>query len=189
MTRVKKQLPALAALVDFWWQGVWQDLEHAAISPLWQQWAQEALPPRRYWERQMTRTRCTWRKAKMQRVLERGRGQFDTHAITRGLPPQVLEDWQAWATHQVYAFQRASSGVEGRNGCLAQLHHNQRGLPTHRYKVWTVLHNFDCHAAVWYDTRLRFFRRAFPDLFETVLSTINALPRPRQRQCGAVLRH
>ena len=25
------------------------------------------------------------------------------------------------------------------NGTLAQLHHNQRGLPTQRYKVWTVL--------------------------------------------------
>jgi len=25
MQKVRKQLPALAALVDFWWQGVWQD--------------------------------------------------------------------------------------------------------------------------------------------------------------------
>jgi hypothetical protein len=30
---------------------------------------------------------------------------------------------------------------------LAQLHHHQRGLPQRRYKVWTVLHNFDCRAA------------------------------------------
>ena len=35
MTKVRKQLPALAALVDFWWAGVRQDLAHAALSPLW----------------------------------------------------------------------------------------------------------------------------------------------------------
>jgi hypothetical protein len=27
MTKVRKQVPALAALIDFWWQGVQQDLE------------------------------------------------------------------------------------------------------------------------------------------------------------------
>jgi Family of unknown function (DUF6399)/IclR helix-turn-helix domain len=189
MTKVKKQLPALAALVDFWWHGVRQDLEHAASSPLWQQWAQEALLPRRYWEHQMTRTRCARRKARLQRALESVRVKFDTHAITRCLPPQVLEDWQAWATHQVYAFHRASSAVEGRNGCLAQLHHNQRGLPTHRYKVWTVLHNFDCHAADGTTPASRFFRRPFPDLFETVLSHIEALPQPRRRKRQVALCH
>jgi len=36
MTKVTRQLPDVAALVDFWWQGVQRDLEHAAISPLWQ---------------------------------------------------------------------------------------------------------------------------------------------------------
>jgi len=33
--------------------------------------------------------------------------------------------------------------VEGRNGYLSQMQHNHRGLPTRRYQVWTVLHNFD----------------------------------------------
>src|SRR5207248_8107761 len=92
-----------------------------------------------------------------------------------------LADWKAWATEQVTAFQRTSSAVEGRNGALAQLHHNQRGLPKQRYKVWTVLHNFDCRAPDGTTPAVRFFRRTFPDLFETVLSQIDALPRPRKR--------
>ena len=79
------------------------------------------------------------------------------------------------------AFQRASSAVEGRNGSLSQMHHNHRGLPKQRYKVWTVLHNFDCRAADGTTPASRFFRRAFPDLFETVLSNIDDLPRPRKR--------
>src|SRR5712691_7548395 len=181
MTKVKKQLPAVATLVDFWWQGVRQDLEHAAVSPPWQRWAQEVLLPRRYWEHQVTRTRCARRKAKMPRVLERVRAGFDAHVFTRSLPPQALADWQTWATQHVSAFQRASSAVEGRNGALAQLHHHQRGLPKRRDKVWTVLHTFDCRAPDGTTPAARFFRREFPDLFETVLSKINALPRPRKR--------
>jgi hypothetical protein len=189
MKKVKKQLPDLAALVDFWWAGVQQDLEHAAISCLWGTWAQETLLPKVYWEHQVTRTRCARRKAKMQQALEVVNGTFATHALTRCLPPRVLGDWHAWAIRQVHAFQRASSAVEGRNGCLAQLHHNQRGLPRHRYRVWTVLHNFDCRAADGMTPASRFFRRAFPDLFETILPTIGALPRPRQRKGAPVLSH
>ena len=146
MTKVKKQLPALAALVDFWWAGVEQDLAQAARSAPGRRWARELLLPWVYWEHQVARTRCAQRKAKRQRILALVHAEFAPHVLTRSLPPQALEDWQAWATHQVRAFQRASSAVEGRNGCLAQLHHHQRGLPPLRDKVWTVLHNLDCHA-------------------------------------------
>jgi Family of unknown function (DUF6399)/IclR helix-turn-helix domain len=189
LKKVTKHVPALAALVDFWWAGVHQDLEHAAISPLWRTWAQEALLPMVYWRHQITRTRCARRKTTMQQALEGVQATFAQHTITQCLPRQALEDWHAWATRQVQAFQRASSAVEGRNGTLAQLHHNQRGLPKQRYKVWAVLHNFDGRAADGTTPAARFFRRAFPDLFETVFSHIGALPQPRQRKRAVVLRH
>jgi Family of unknown function (DUF6399)/IclR helix-turn-helix domain len=181
MKKVRKQLPALAALVDFWWQGVWQDVEPFALSPFWRQWVQECLLPRVYWEYQVAHTRCARRKAQMGQALEAVRATFDTHAITRRLDRQVRADWQAWARRRVQAFARASSAVEGRNGYLSQMHHNQRGLPKRRYKVWTVLHNFDGRAADGTTPAARFFGRSFPDLFETVFSHIDALPRPRQR--------
>jgi hypothetical protein len=102
---------------------------------------------------------------------------------------QVLAAWHAWATDRVRVFQRASSAVEGRNGILAQLHHNQRGLPKQQYKVWTVLYNFDCRAVDGTTPASRFFRRTFPDLFETVFSHIDVLPRPRQRKDEVALCH
>ena len=68
-----------------------------------------------------------------------------------------------WAAEQAKAFQRASSAVEGRNGYLSQMHHNHRGLPKRRYKVWTVLHNFDCRASDGTTPASRFFRRGFPE--------------------------
>jgi Family of unknown function (DUF6399)/IclR helix-turn-helix domain len=180
MTKVRKHVPALAALVDFWWQGVHQDLEPFLLSSRWRQWVHECLLPMVYWDHQMGRTRCRQRKAKIQEALEAVRAAFDRHTITQRLAPRVLAEWQAWATERVKAFQRASSAVEGRNGLLSQLHHNQRGVPKRRYKGWTVLHNFDCRAADGTTPATRFFRREFPDLFETVLSYVEALPRARQ---------
>jgi hypothetical protein len=181
MTTGRKQIPALAALVDFWWEGVRQDMGHADISPLWRQWAEEVLLPLVYWEYQVAHTRCARRKAKIRQGLEAMHGVFSHHALTQCLPPHALQEWHVWATQRVKAFQRTSSAVEGRNGYLSQMHHNHRGLPKQRYKVWTVLHNFDCHAADGTTPASRFFRRTFPDLFETVLSHIDDLPQPRKR--------
>jgi hypothetical protein len=189
MRKVRKQIPALAALVDFWWQGVQQDLAPFLLSPRWRQWVYEGLLPMVYWDRQMARTRCRRRKAKIQAAWETVRAAFTQHALTQRLAPAVLAEWQAWATDRVNAFQRASSAVEGRNGYLSQMHHNQRGLPKRRYKVWTVLHNFDCRAADGTTPASRFFRRTFPDLFETVLSPIEALPQPRRRKPQGALKH
>jgi hypothetical protein len=186
--KVRNQLPALAALVDFWWEGIGQALEQATISAPWRQWARECLLPWVYWEHQIAHTRCPRRKAKLRRAWETVRVALHTHALTLGLPAQALEDWYTWATQQVHAFQRASSAVEGRNGALAQLHHNQRGLPKQRYKVWTVLHNFDCRAPDGTTPAARFFRRGFPDLFEAIVPHIDTLARPRQRKRSSGLR-
>jgi hypothetical protein len=131
----RHQLPALAALIDFWWAGVEQDWEQAAISAPWRTWARELLLPWVYWEHQVAHTRCARRKATMWQAGEVVRAAFHAHAFTRRLPVPVLEAWHTWATPQVLAFQRTSSAVEGRNGVLAQLHHKQRGLPKRRYKV------------------------------------------------------
>jgi hypothetical protein len=36
--KVRTQVPALATLVDWWWQGVYRDLEPCALSPSWRRW-------------------------------------------------------------------------------------------------------------------------------------------------------
>jgi hypothetical protein len=189
LKKVRTQLPALAALVDFWWQGVRQALEPFVLSPPWGQWVHTCLLPTIYWDYQVARTRCRRRKARIRQTLEAVRTAFERHPITLRLAPHVLAAWQGWAIDRVKSFQRTSSAVEGRHGYLAQLHHHQRGLPKHRYKVWTVLHNFDCRAPDGTTPAARFFRRAFPDLFETVLAYIEALPQPRRRKCQVALCH
>ncbi|MBI4087160.1 hypothetical protein HY416_04270 [Candidatus Kaiserbacteria bacterium] len=182
LEKVRKQLAGVAALVDVWWQEVWHDVQsQVALTSQWRGWVAECVLPLMYWQEQLARTRCPRRKAKLFEALQTVEEAMETHPLTRQLAPEVLAGWKVWAAEHARGFQRASSAVEGRNGALPQLHHNQRGLPKRRYKVWTVLHNFDCRAADGSTPASRFFRHEFPDLFETVLSKIDDVPRSRQR--------
>jgi DNA-binding transcriptional ArsR family regulator len=189
LDKVRQQLAGISALVDCWWQTVRQDLTPLAMTPRWTQWAEDVLLPLMYWQEQLRRTRHRGHKAQIARVLQAVEEAFVQHACTRQLTPAVLAGWKAWAAEHARAFQRASSAVEGRNGYLSQMQHNHRGLPLRRYQVWTVLHNFDCRAADGTTPASRFFRRSFPDLFESVLAQIDELPMPRQRRQALVASH
>jgi hypothetical protein len=188
MDKVRQQLAGVSALGDMWWQGVWHDVQHLALTPMWQRWMAEVLLRLMYWQQQAARTRGPRRKAPILQACPALQATFETHPMTQRLAPEVLADWQAWAAERAQTFQRASSAVEGRNGYLAQMHHNHRGLPKRRYKVWTVVQNFDGRAPDGTTPASRFFRRSFPDLFETVLSQVGDLPRPRNRMRAVALR-
>jgi hypothetical protein len=187
LDKVRKQLAGISALVDFWWQTVRQDMAQMAMTPRWTTWVEECLLPLMYWQEQLRRTRCPVQKAQIALMLQVVEDAFERHACTWQLKPELLAGWKAWAGEHARTFQRASSAVEGRNGYLSQMQHNHRGLPTRRYPVWTVLHNFDCRAVDGTTPASRFFRRSFPDLFESVLSQIEALPMPRQRRQAFVV--
>jgi len=182
LDKVRKQLAGISALVDLWWQTVRQDLTQLAMTPRWTQWAEDVLLPLMYWQEQLRRTRHRGQKAQIALVLQAVEEAFERHPGTRQLTPELLAGWKKWAGEHARAFQRASSAVEGRNGYLSQMQHNHRGLPMRRCQVWTVLHNFDCQAADGTTPATRFFRRSFPDLFESVLSQLDELPMPRQRR-------
>jgi hypothetical protein len=68
LDKVRKQLADVSALVDFWWQTVWHDLEHMAMPPRWTQWVEELLLPLMYWQEHLSRTRCPEQKAQIARV-------------------------------------------------------------------------------------------------------------------------
>jgi Family of unknown function (DUF6399) len=189
LAKVRKQRAGLSALVDVWWQTGHQDLAQMAMTPKWTQWTDALLLPLMYWHEQLRRTRCPGHKAQIALVLQAVEEAFERHPCTLKLTPEVLAGWKAWAGEHARALQRASSAVEGRNGSLSQMPHNHRGLPTRRYQVWTALHNFDGRAGDRTTPAARFFRRAFPDLFESVLSQIDELPMPRQRRQALAASH
>jgi hypothetical protein len=189
LDKVHQQLAGLAAVIDVWWQTVRQNVHsQIALTPRWTTWVEAHLLPLMYWQDQVSRARGRRRKAQLIEVLEAVQAAFEAHSLTAQLPPEVLAGWKVWAAEHARTFRRASSAVEGRNGYLSQMHHNHRGLPKRRYQVWSALHNFDCRASDGSTPASRFFRREFPDLFETVLAQIEELPQARKRQSAIALR-
>lgn len=188
LDKVRKQLASLAVVIDVWWQTVRHDVHsQITLTPMWTAWVEAHLLPLMYWQEQVSRARGRQRKAQLVQVLEAVQAAFEAHPLTAQLPPEVLAGWKAWAAEHAKTFQRASSAVEGRNGYLSQMHHNHRGLPRRHYQVWSALHNFDCKASDGSTPASRFFRREFPDLFETVLAQIEELPRARKRHLATAL--
>lgn len=81
-------------------------------------------------------------------------------------------------------FQRSSSQVEGRNGFLSQINHNQRSFDNTRLEVMTVIHNFDTRGLDKKTPAERLFgdKITFDSLFDYIIQNIQELPRPRKRK-------
>src|SRR4029434_10830915 len=68
--QVRRPLAALSAVVDFWWQGGWQDFQPVAMTPLWKRGVDEVLLPLRYGQEQGSRPRGPQRKARGLQALQ-----------------------------------------------------------------------------------------------------------------------
>ena len=69
---------------------------------------------------------------------------------------------------------------EGRNGCLAQKHHQGRGLSQPRLASLTVIHNYGIQREDGLTAAARLFETKFPDLFDWLLGQMGELPLPRK---------
>ena len=95
LDKVRKQLTGVSALVDFWWQTVWHDLEPMALTSRWQQWVDGLLLPLMYWRAQRPRTRCRRQRGKIASTLKAVQDAFERHPCTQRLAPDALAAWQA----------------------------------------------------------------------------------------------
>lgn len=105
---------------------------------------------------------------------------FETDEVTHYQTQQSIEYWQQWCEDKIRHFQRSSSAVEGRNGCLAQMYHNRRGQSETRLKALTVIHNYGTYRADGSTPASRLYEQEFPNLFEWLLGEMGALPLPRK---------
>ena len=80
----------------------------------------------------------------------------------------------------VSKFQRISSAVERRNGCLSQIHHNGRGISLKRLNVLTIIHNYYLKRSDGTTDAERLFKKKFSEPFEWVVNKMGDLPLPRK---------
>lgn len=182
--KIRKQLPDLACHVGVWWHWLESQLDQSLKDGVLREWIITALLPVIYWHYQQHRTKEKTDRTLYKAAWEKATEALRQHALTGTLSEQSLSYWQQWCEDKVPHFQRASSAVEGRNGCLAQMHHNGRGLTPQRLKAHTVLHNYWIRRSDGSTAAERFYDQSFPDVFEWLLQQVDEWPLPRKRKAG-----
>ena len=70
LDKIGRQLAGVSALIDFWWQSVWDDLEQMAMPPRWTQGVEGLLLPLMYWHEQLSRRRYPSQKAQIAQAFQ-----------------------------------------------------------------------------------------------------------------------
>lgn len=174
------QVSGITAVVHAWWTWVLQSLAADSKNPEVSNWVLTCLLPVTYWQQQLHKTKTPVLQQAYRAAYAQAQSTFTHHPLTLSLTPESLQQWFSWAEWMVSKFQRTSSPVEGRNGYLARLHHNGRGLSARRLQVLTVIHNFALTRSDGTTAAERLFNQQFPDLFEYLVEHMGDLPQPRQ---------
>lgn len=148
------------------------------------QWLLNYLLPVFIWELTLRRIPAKRKNQKLiksyKETLQKARDKLKNSQMERWMPPEKYEQCVVWAEQVARTFQRSSSQVEGRNGYLAFVHKANRGMPTSRLQVLTVVHNFDIRAWDGKTPAERLFKQDFPNLFEFVLENVTGFKEPRR---------
>ncbi len=181
MNKFRNQFESLAVSVDFWWLWVDETLQNLAVDDVeLETWLKATLLPVVYWHHKMQQTKHRHSKEKYRQAWEQASSAIKERPFSAMLVEAEIAHWLAWATNMARQFQRSSSAVEGRNGCLSQLYHNGRGLSENRLKSLTVIHNYGLKRADDTTAAARLFGMEFPDLFSWLLDKMEELPLPRK---------
>ena len=180
LKKFRKQIKSLAVSVSFWWLWVSETLQGLANDKDLEDWLTTTLLPVVYWHQRLhlaqnSRCRENYRKAWTQ-----ASHTLQAHPFTAMLPDSEIQRWLTWAEWMVRQFHRSSSAVEGRNGCLAQLYHNGRGLTPQRMRALTVIHNYGLKHEDGSTAASRLFGTEHPDLFSWLLGQMGDLPLARK---------
>ena len=183
--KVKRQLSDLTGIVDLWWK--WTSESLTDTDPQLQLWLLHTLLPVVYWHLQIKKTDNSDIRHRYQAAFDNAVLGLKNSAFTHSVSKKDMEKHLLWATWACNYFHRASSPVEGRNGCLAQSYHNGRGLSKRRLAALTAIHNFDTKRWDGSTPAQRLFGHAFPDMFEWLLLRRKPLPLPRAYKSSITL--
>lgn len=181
LKKFRNQFDALAANVEVWWVWMFEIVIGLGVDEATQHWLMYRLLPVVYWHQQWLRTKNPSQRQKYKQAWALALAHYQHEVFTQSLSEQQIQQWLAQAEWMVRQFQRSSSAVEGRNGCLSQMHHNGRGLTEQRLHALTVIHNYGLIRQDETTAAKRFFNQDFPDLFLWLVEQMGVLPLHRNR--------
>ena len=180
MKKFRNPIKPLTVSVSFWWPWVSETLQGLAVDKDLEDWLTTTLLPVVYWHRHLHLTQNSQARESYRKAWTQASHALEVHPFTATLPDSEIQRWLTWAKWMVRQFHRSSSAVEGRNGCLAQLNHNGRGLTPQRLRALTVIHNYGLKHEDGTTAARRLFGTEHPELFSWLLEQMGALPFARK---------
>lgn len=178
--KFRRQIKDVASTVDAWWLWTKESLAEFELGTEVRHWLLYALLPVVYWYHQCQKTQHPEMKKLYEAAWRKALAAHQTHPLTQTISEEDLERWRSWAEWASRNFHRASSAVEGRNGCLSQSYRNGRGLTNRRLAALTAVHNYDTRRRDGSTPAERLYGQQFPDLFQWLVGQMGALPLPRR---------
>jgi hypothetical protein len=178
-SKAQQQVPDVTSVISLWNQIKEEKMTQLALAGNIDKWFREYLLPKSYWQTALKRTKHKPVRDKFIRELE----MIEMYNQVNGLLENEVEYLHQVAVDLCRKFQRASSQVEGRNGFLSLINHNQRSFDNTRIEVLTILHNFDTRGMDKRTPVERLFGKdiQLSPIINFVLDNFTDLPRPRNR--------
>lgn len=181
LKKFRKQIEDVSRHVGVWWLWIHTLLADCAPEPELRDWVADRMMPVIYWHRRLEQAKKKEQRQFCLRAWRQAQQRYQDDPRTQQRSDEQIQHWRHWCENKVRHFQRTSSAVEGRNGCLAQLYHNGRGLTPARLTALTVIHNYGIRQPDGSTPASRLFAQEFPDLFESLLADMKPLPLSRKR--------
>lgn len=178
--KFRRQLEDIAGTVDTWWLWTTESLTLLGLGTELRHWLLSILLPVVYWYHQVQKTQHPEMRKLYETAWRKALSAYKTHPLTQTVSKKELDRRRSWAEWASSNFHRASSAVEGRNGCLSQCYHNSRGLTDRRLAALTAVHNYDTRRRDGTTPAERLYGQQLPDLFAWLIGQMGALPLPRQ---------
>lgn len=177
----QNQLDDVVCVISLWHNFVTDELALLQVNEQTKKWFTDILLPRTYWKQALRKTKYSVQRNYIKQQISLCHLAELQYSAT--ISEQEYEILQDKASYLSAKFQRSSSQVEGRNGLLAQINHNQKSFDNTRLQVMTVIHNFDTRGLDHKTPAERLFadKMTFEPLFDYILKNIQDLPRPRKR--------
>ncbi|MCD4681613.1 MAG: DUF6399 domain-containing protein [Bacteroidales bacterium] len=182
-SKAQQQVPDVVSVISLWHQMKEEKLAQMGLSDNIGKWFREYLLPKTYWKFAIKRTKHKPTRNKLNRELQKIGQANINEPEGEGLSKNEIEQLSEAAIDLCRKFQRASSQVEGRNGYLSLINHNQRSFDDTRLKVLTVVHNFGIRGLDQKTPAERLFgdNLQFKPLANYIIDNFGDLPRSRNR--------
>jgi Family of unknown function (DUF6399) len=183
LTKTRAWLPALVAVVAWFWGQAQQQVEDLELSEEQEAVVYESLLAGHYWEMASSRVRQPEERQRLKEMAEGLQKEaWQLAGALASLPDEQKKEVQRVARQCAGLFSRSSSCVEGRNGRLSLHHHGQGRLSEAKLKALTVVHNYVVRRADGTTAAERFFGVQHRDAFAWLLHRLPDLPRPAAKR-------